>query len=122
MLRSRFRLLWLLVATPVAVALALPDLPHGCEGESGAAAPAGAPHVGGGQHHGADHPAPQGADSCKCLGHACCAARLYLPARAPGGVRSAAPVPVACQAWHVPSRHTPPRYLLPVALAPPARA
>lgn len=122
MLRSRLRLLWLVIATPLVAALALPGLPHGCEGEIGAVASLDAPHVGPGQHHGADHPAPKGDHPCRCLGHACCAGRLFLASRAEVGVRSATPVPVTYQARHVPTRPTPRRYLLPVALAPPGLA
>ncbi len=115
---SRLRLLWLLVAAPFAATTVLPDLPHGCEmGPRAEAAPAA---MAAGHHHGHDTQAPKQAPGCQCLGHACCVARVYLPASLPLLLGAAQPAPRTTASEPVSPRLTRPHYLLPVAHAPPS--
>lgn len=119
MLRSRIRLLWLLVAAPFVATSAVPVLPHHCEMGAGdaAAAPAAAGH-----HHGTGDSAPRPGPSCQCFGHACCAGRFYLPTQLPGSITTLAPIRVPAVSRPVTPALARPHYLLPVALAPPALA
>jgi len=121
MARSQFRLLWLLVAAPFAATSALPDLPHGCEMAVGGHAVTADP-VAEHQHHGTDQPAPRQGSTCQCFGHACCAARFYLPSQGLVRLATATPIRVAPAPRPVTPALRRPHYLLPVALAPPSLA
>ncbi|HWA56500.1 MAG TPA: hypothetical protein VG692_04555 [Gemmatimonadales bacterium] len=105
------------IAACFAVNAAFPGLPHGCEMAAGAEAPA---HVAGHHaHHHGEEPAPRKAPACHCVGHSCCAARLYLPTRGTF-VFESVPLLVAGETPPVqPAIPGRPRFLLPPALAPP---
>jgi hypothetical protein len=119
----RSRLLGLLVAATFAAPSAFPGLPHGCEmgggagTAAGAVAPGTAPHS---SHHHESDSGPRKAPTCQCVGHSCCAGRLFLPTRFAVTLGSPAAVATEPPVWFARLLPTRPRYLLPLAQAPPS--